>query len=222
VGPYRSKERLPALPFREGSRSQLTRSIRSPPNFRPVERLGQCMRSCDSIAVISSILLAWRPPSNPVVRKQSKIANASSGAVTRAPSDKMFASLCKRANLAVNSSWQSAARAPCTLFASSDGPPQRISADNRPALRREYRCRSPRVLSRRGGGRSPLSIEIPRGPTRAGFASPHPFLPVRPAQNPKLPVRIVSSSFEVAVDDAGNEGSRAAGGKGMPRVKRTG
>ena len=50
------------------------------------------------------------------------MSSASSVATTRAPSESTLASLCRLAKRAVYSSWQSAARAPRTLFAAIASP----------------------------------------------------------------------------------------------------
>ena len=71
--------------------------------------------SSSSITVSSARRAAWRPPSKPVARNTSTMSRASSVATTRAPRERTVASLWRRANRAVYSSWHSAALAPAHL-----------------------------------------------------------------------------------------------------------
>ena len=74
-----------------------------------------------------------RPPANGVASQtRDDLLARRSGAMTRAPIARTFASLCSRDNRARYRSWQSAARMPCTLFAAIcspwPDPPRTIAA----------------------------------------------------------------------------------------------
>ena len=121
-------------------------------------------QNSSSSAAISASRCTWRPPSKGVVRNVCRISSASPKPTTRAPIESTLASLCARANRAVNRSLHSAALTRPHLVG-------RRAA--RPGRCRRARCR-PRPRRRAPPGRRPSSRSGSRPAPRCACRRPPP------------------------------------------------